>query len=244
MARIRTIKPAFFQHEELSSLSAETHLLAAGLLCHADDAGFFLANPKLVQAAVFPLRELSGEIPEMLRSLQRIGWIQVGTGNDGKRYGKVVTFLNHQRIRHPTPSVISNMEIVWEDSGEIPEDSVSAPESLRPERKGREGNKERKSPSANVSGDGANGLHGKIRSAIQEAFTERYQMPCPWDGSEGAALSKMLKANPSWTKEHWSRMLTNLFESDGITGQRPRQWLPVISQYAAGPLDRFGKVKA
>ena len=39
MPRIRTIKPGFFSSEDLSTVSVEAHLFAAGLLCYADDDG-------------------------------------------------------------------------------------------------------------------------------------------------------------------------------------------------------------
>jgi hypothetical protein len=141
MSRIRTIKPSFFSHEELSALPVEVHLLAAGLLCYADDEGFFHAHPKLVQAAVFPIRENFGSIPEMLRSLQAVGYLRLGRSKDGKLYGQVANFASHQRVSHPTPSIIRNLEIDWDDSGEIPEDSAKAPETLCPELKGIELNR-------------------------------------------------------------------------------------------------------
>jgi hypothetical protein len=140
MPRIRTIKPSFFFHEELSLLPPETHLLAAGLLCYADDEGYFHAHPKLVQAAVFPIRELSGEIPEMLRSLQEIGYIDTGKTPDGKVYGRVVKFDDHQKVSHPTGSVIKKLQINWcnsgktlDSSGENPEQYRNDHETLRPE---------------------------------------------------------------------------------------------------------------
>ena len=55
MARIRTIKPEFWRHEDLSALPADTHMLAAALLNYADDEGYFNANPKLVEAECFPV---------------------------------------------------------------------------------------------------------------------------------------------------------------------------------------------
>jgi hypothetical protein len=116
MARIRTIKPEFFQHQELSGLPAETHLLAAGLLCHADDDGYFLAHPDLVKAAIFPLREVSLSAHDMLTELARIGFVRLGTGADGKQYGQVAKFREHQRVNRPTPSKIAKMQIEWEDS--------------------------------------------------------------------------------------------------------------------------------
>jgi hypothetical protein len=136
MGRIRTIKPEFTQDEELSSLSAEVHLLAAGLLCHSDDDGYFNANPKLVKAAVFPLRESSLSIHDMLTQLVNIGFIRLGTATDAKHYGHVVKFTEHQRVNRPTPSKIKHLPIQWVDSvsthGRLSEDSL-------PERKGKEG---------------------------------------------------------------------------------------------------------
>jgi hypothetical protein len=56
MARIRTIKPEFWRHEDLSALPEATHMLAAQLLNYADDYGYFNANPALIKAEVSPLR--------------------------------------------------------------------------------------------------------------------------------------------------------------------------------------------
>jgi hypothetical protein len=137
MARIRTIKPEFTQHEDLSALPAETHLFAAGLLNHADDEGYFNANPKLLKASVFPLRECSVSVQEMLTQLSGIGYVRLGVGRDGKRYGQVVKFKEHQRINRPSQSKIQALGIVWEEAvsthHELSEDSL-------PEGKGKEGN--------------------------------------------------------------------------------------------------------
>jgi hypothetical protein len=114
LPRIRTIKPEFTQDEELSSLPAEVHLLAAGLLCHSDDEGYFKANPKLVKAAVFPLRETSLSIQEMLRELSNIGFIRLGETKDGKKIGHVVKFTEHQYVNRPSPSKIKPFISKWD----------------------------------------------------------------------------------------------------------------------------------
>ena len=116
MARIRTIKPDFWKHEDLSQLPEATHLLAAALLNYADDEGYFNANPKLIQAELFPLREPSVSIHDSLSELARIGYIDLGGGDDGRRYGRVVKFSEHQRINRKTPSKIKSVNIVWEDA--------------------------------------------------------------------------------------------------------------------------------
>lgn len=136
MARIRTIKPEFWKHEDLSALPEITHMLAAALLNHADDEGYFNANPALVKAECLPLREYSLSTQEMLNQLSNVGYIELGAGADGKRYGRVVKFDEHQRVNRPTASKIKVIHIVWGDGlsthGALSEDSS-------PERKGKEG---------------------------------------------------------------------------------------------------------
>jgi hypothetical protein len=116
MARIRTIKPEFWKHEILSNLPEATHMLAAALLNYADDEGYFNANPGLIKAECCPLREPSVSIHDSLTSLSKIGYLQFGIGPDGRRYGRVVSFDDHQRINRPTPSKIKELDITWEES--------------------------------------------------------------------------------------------------------------------------------
>lgn len=133
MARIRTIKPEFWKHEDLSALPEITHMLAAALLGYADDEGYFNANPALVKSECLPLRESSVSTQTSLQQLVEIGYIQIGRGEDGKRYGRVVKFDEHQRVNRPTPSKIKTIGIVWEDSVTAHAE-LSEPSS--PERKG------------------------------------------------------------------------------------------------------------
>ena len=86
-------------------------------------------------------------------------------------------------------------------------------------------------------------LHGIIRAHIKQSYFEINGKACPWDGSEADALARMIKAVPSWTEFDWLHSIGNYFHSEGINGARPRRWLPNISDYARGPLDRFGKVQ-
>ena len=116
MGRIRTVKPGFWKHEELSDLAAETHMLAAALLNYADDEGYFNANPKLVKAECCPLREDSVSVQDSLNELKKIGFITTGIGSDGKTYGCVEKFTEHQRINRPTPSNIAKLRPFTESS--------------------------------------------------------------------------------------------------------------------------------
>jgi hypothetical protein len=111
VARIRTIKPEFWTHEDLSALPEPTHMLAAALLNHADDEGYFNANPGLVKAACSPLREPSVSIQDSLKLLSEIGFITLLIGENGKRYGRVNSFDLHQRVNRPTPSKIKALGV-------------------------------------------------------------------------------------------------------------------------------------
>lgn len=134
MARIRSIKPEFWKHEDLSALPESTHMLAGALLNYADDHGYFNANPALVKAECCPLRETAVSIPESLRSLQEIGYIVLGTCPKGRRYGRIANFNEHQRVSHPSKSKISDTSITWDDSGKTPETFQNPPETFRPEQ--------------------------------------------------------------------------------------------------------------
>lgn len=150
MARIRTIKPEFWTHEDLSALPEATHMLAAALLNHADDEGYFNANPGLVKAACCPLREPSVSVQDSLNLLAKSGFIRLGAAADGKRYGLVVTFDEHQRVNRPTPSKIKPLHVVWEDSSQAHTQlsEYSPPERNREQGTGKGKEQGREEPSA------------------------------------------------------------------------------------------------
>lgn len=134
MARIRTIKPEFWTDEDMSEVSEAACLLAIGLLNYADDEGYFNANPKLIKAAIFPIREQSGSIPVLMRELSSVGYISLFSSHDGKIYGLVNNFAKHQVINKAKKSIIR-------DLCTLPYEYGSDTEVLPPgkERKGKEG---------------------------------------------------------------------------------------------------------
>lgn len=238
MGRIRTIKPEFWIHEELSALTAETHLLAAGLLNYADDYGFFNPHPALVKAAVFPLRETAVLVPLMMEQLAAIGYIRIGTTKSGRKVGEVINFLSHQRVSHPTKSRYKDEEVEWEPSRKIPEDSVKAPETFRPEGKGKEGNGKELKSSRDKRGDER---HVPFRNVLEAAWKAKSQLEMPWDAGEAKQLASLLAANPTLTEEAFRELLRNRHKSQVNHSERPRQWIARLTDYGNGPLDQFGK---
>jgi hypothetical protein len=148
MPRIRTIKPEFWQNEELAGLSEHARLLAISLLNHADDKGYFVASHQLVRAACFPFEEDSKNVLGSLQDLSRIGYIEV-RNCDGKKIGRICKFLDHQRIDKPQKSKLHEIfeanpnENSYSKNvpGTFLEHSQNVP---RLERKGKEEERERK----------------------------------------------------------------------------------------------------
>jgi hypothetical protein len=146
MARIRTIKPEFWQNEQLASLTQHARLLAIALLNQSDDKGYFLANHQLVRAACFPFEEDSKNVLGSLQELSRIGYIEVRNCG-GKQVGWICKFLDHQRIDKPQKS---KLEDVFAENYEQNDDSKTIPRTFlecsmispRLEWKGKEQGKE------------------------------------------------------------------------------------------------------
>ena len=107
--RIRTIKPEFWLHEGLCSCPDFTRLLAIALLNWADDHGYFMAHPSLLRGSLFPFLEDSKMIPGSLQDLSRVGWIELGTDNQGRPIGRIVNFSKHQRVDKPKDSLIKDL---------------------------------------------------------------------------------------------------------------------------------------
>lgn len=138
MSRIRTIKPDFWRNEDLSLVSSEAALLAIGLLNFADDEGFFQANPRLIQADIFPLRELSRTPTVLLEELSKIGFVRLFSGVDGKPYGEVVNFRKHQVINKPSASKFKGLEQFTEGYGSSTVSLLSGKEGKGKEMEGEE----------------------------------------------------------------------------------------------------------
>jgi hypothetical protein len=63
----------------------------------------------------------------------------------------------------------------------------------------------------------------------------------PWNGAAAKAMSDLLSANPLMTIDSFTDYLRNRWKSDLNHFERPSIWLRRITEFAGGPLDRFGK---
>lgn len=100
MARIRSIKPEFFRHEGLQDLEAANQgaypmMVFAGLWGHCDKAGRFEWKPRTLKLDILPFLEFDMAIT--LAILEDGGFVK-SYEVDGKKYGLIQTFSEHQRV--------------------------------------------------------------------------------------------------------------------------------------------------
>lgn len=135
MARKRSIKPEFFEDEQISTLSAWARLLYIGLWCHMDAEGVFEANVKLIKAKIFPLESLTDD--DVLGFLGELSkpvngkFLLIRISHNGKDYVYCPTFTKHQKIHIDEPIKYINDKQILEDAKEHPTrwvlDTPSAP---------------------------------------------------------------------------------------------------------------------
>ncbi len=154
MARIRTVKPEFFRHEGLQDLERDNPgqyvmLTFIGLWSLCDKAGRFEWRPRTIKLDILPFIEF--EMEKTLALLECFSYVR-RYEIDGKQYGEVPSFSDHQRItgkeaqdgtKYPEPIdyiEINNGEATGKQQGSTRE----ATGSPGREGKGREEEKEGK----------------------------------------------------------------------------------------------------
>lgn len=107
MARIRTIKPDYWQHPKTASVTRDARLLFLGLLNEADDEGRMRYSAKRLAGVLFPFDD--DVTPKLLdswvRQLELVGLVDRYEVEDAF-YLAVPGFTEHQRISHAKPSVL------------------------------------------------------------------------------------------------------------------------------------------
>jgi len=147
MARIRTIKPSFFQSDDVSVLPLRARLTWIGLWTQCDDQGRTKDHARLIKAAIWPLDNVSlADIEEDLTELAARGRIVRYAVGD-QRYLEITNWSVHQAIQKKTPSRIPapsrSSPVV------LPEPSDSPTSGKGMEGNGREWTRARDEPSRN-----------------------------------------------------------------------------------------------
>lgn len=131
MARIRTIKPEFWEDEKLAKLPVYARLLFIGTWNFADDNGALLANPVLMKSHIFPYEDIGiSTISEWIDILVEKGML-IRTTYNGKDYLVIRKFLIHQKINRksiriniPLPVVLQVIDEYNKTHGVLTEPSL------------------------------------------------------------------------------------------------------------------------
>lgn len=192
MARIRTIKPEFWQNESLASCSPHARLLAIALLQLSDANGVFRNIPMQVHAHAFPW-ETEVNTQQLLGELQGVGYLKLYPVQ-GKQYGIIHNFTKHQRLtgkeaqsggQYPTPDQADPEEnqSVTEtgtennsqgSSGEAPGKHLDAQEREREVGKGSRKGKEYSPTRVEESGPVYKTKRGRKLAGEQLAWFEQF----------------------------------------------------------------------
>lgn len=144
MARIRTLKPEFFDDPDIGSCSFAARLLFAGLWTQADKAGRLDYNPRVLKARLFPYDE-GLDVEALTGELEACGAVKTyqvspavekhGEPWKGKTFLWVVNFQKHQRPhpKEPDSQIPAYSRDAVEKHGEPGKDTASQ------QTKGREG---------------------------------------------------------------------------------------------------------
>ena len=142
MARIRTIKPKFWDDLKLGKVSRDARLTYIGLWNFSDDLGTVLADPNWIKAKLYPYDELvNGELKNWLAELTENKFM-FQFEYKGAKYFHIPKLTEHQVINKPN---FQDLFISKNDLTPILEQSsinpVSIPESDGniPTGKGKEG---------------------------------------------------------------------------------------------------------
>jgi hypothetical protein len=184
MARIRTIKPEFFQHERLYDAERDSNLplrvAFAGLWTVADREGRFEWRPRQLKLNVLPYDEL--DFTAVLSALESGGFI-VRYEVSGKSFGFIPSWTEHQHINVREPSsTIPAPDGTTEPTGGEPDDDSNGTGSVPAQDagKGRERKgKEREREEARVRALATPGLDVEVferwdayRTSIRKPLTE------------------------------------------------------------------------
>lgn len=153
MARIRTVKPEFWQHPKVTRVSRDARLLFLGLLNEVDDEGKTRYLPKTLAGVLFPEDEDvdASWVSSRMDELERVGLVR-RYEIDGAPLLIVCGFTEHQKVSHPTPSRLPDPpEPLGRDSREIPEPVENPPESFVPDMEQGNGKEEEEEEEASLA---------------------------------------------------------------------------------------------
>lgn len=107
MARIRTIKPEFWDDEKMAKFSLQANLVYIGMWNFSDDSGIIRRSANWIKSKLFPHREEMrlSDVKAWIKELEDAGML-IPFDHNNEGYYMIPTFGVHQRIDKPQKSKI------------------------------------------------------------------------------------------------------------------------------------------
>ena len=244
MARIRTIKPEFFKHEELYEAEKETkfplRLAFAGLWCSCDREGRFKWRPNSLKLDIIPYDNC--DFSRVLDALATRGFVVEYESDTGDRYGFVPSFLAHQVINNRESQ--SQLPCPFDASSTRDPRGLSMHKGKGKEGKGKEkeGNKESASSVASLLAD-----YGIVGTLAKDFILLRSKKSAPitktvLDGfqreADKAGIS-IIDAVTISIERNWQSFKAEWHQNQTVT--TPQQKQPAISEAEINKAARPGE---
>ena len=135
MAKIRSIKPSFWEDEKIGSLPVEARLLFIGTWSLADDNGVLRGSPAYLRSQIYPYDEAvtAADVRRWISALVEGGMLVPFTYK-GENYLVVRHFRNHQKIDARFATELVPSAEVDAVLASFPEQSVTPAAEPRPRR--------------------------------------------------------------------------------------------------------------
>lgn len=165
MARIRTIKPTFWEDEKIGALSPHARLLFIGSWNLADDEGRLRWTPEYLNVSLFMYDGLSSKrVAALMAEIEAQGLV-LAYKAAGRDLGQITRWSKHQRINRPQQSALPAHPTFTDSFTECDRESVTergttggVSDSLG-EGNGREGKRNVNPPNPPPSAGGTGGLN-------------------------------------------------------------------------------------
>lgn len=145
MARIRTIKPEFWQDELVASWPPFSRLAYIAMWNEADDEGRLRASGSYLRSRIFPY-EVGLDILAVIAPIVETGRLLIYSV-DGQTYGMLPNFNRHQLINRPSRSKLPPFTLVSQTTHcQFSEDSVNDPGIITDDSLGEGKGRELKEP--------------------------------------------------------------------------------------------------
>jgi hypothetical protein len=139
MARIRTIKPKFWDDKKISKISRDARLTFIGMWNFSDDLGVIIADPIWIKSKIFPYEQIQlQQFEKWLSELSQNGFISLFSHKKEEFY-YLPNLTKHQVINKPNYSDVHIQKAELESVIQSRINTGLLPDHSGWERKGMEG---------------------------------------------------------------------------------------------------------